>query len=334
MNSDGKILKEKVIEGAVSNVIQYLSQFKGTVQVCYEASTGYGYLYDELKKLGFQVKVAHPGELRLIFRSKKKNDRVDARKLSKLLYLEEVPEVYVPEISVRDWRKLIAFRQKLVGQAVGVKNQIRGLFYHHGLEMMPKLWSKTGWQWLENYQWPTSESQLICQVLMGQLSHLKQQIAAIEKQLNSIVQKHPLTSWLMTIPGIGPRTAEAIVAWIDDPKRFQSASKVAAYFGLVPSEYSSAGKPHFGHISKQGPGLIRGLLMQATWKAISKSKTIRAYWERIQREDKDRKKIAVVATAHYLIRVMWAMMRDQKPFQEKEEKAHEKQNPIIQAQTA
>ena len=62
-------------------------------QICFEATCGYGPLHDALAKFASRVVVAHPGRLRLIFRSKRKNDRVDAQKLAKLLHLDEVPAV-------------------------------------------------------------------------------------------------------------------------------------------------------------------------------------------------------------------------------------------------
>ena len=64
-----------------------------------------------------QVIVAHPGQLRLIFRSKKKNDRVDAKKLATLLFLDQVPQVHVPSVDVRSWRSTIEFRHRLVATA-------------------------------------------------------------------------------------------------------------------------------------------------------------------------------------------------------------------------
>jgi transposase len=64
--------------------------------VCFEASCGYGYLHGRLSALAERVAVAHPGQLRLIFRSKRKNDRVDAEKQAKLLYLDQVPRCSAP----------------------------------------------------------------------------------------------------------------------------------------------------------------------------------------------------------------------------------------------
>jgi len=95
--------------------------------VCFEASTGYGYLFEHLQTIARRVVVAHPGQLRLIFRSKRKNDRVDAEKLAKLLFLDEVPPVYVPSSEVRSWRGFIGHRYKLVRERTRTKNSIRAL---------------------------------------------------------------------------------------------------------------------------------------------------------------------------------------------------------------
>src|SRR3989442_1557833 len=75
-------------------------------EVCYEASCGYGHYHDLLRPLAARVLVAHPGQLRLIFRSKNKNDRNDAERLAKLLYLGETPAVHMPAADVRMWRQL------------------------------------------------------------------------------------------------------------------------------------------------------------------------------------------------------------------------------------
>ena len=67
-------------------------------EVCYEASCGYGHYHDTLNPIAARVTVAHPGRLRLIFRSKDKNDRKDAERLAKLLYLGEAPAVHAGQL--------------------------------------------------------------------------------------------------------------------------------------------------------------------------------------------------------------------------------------------
>jgi hypothetical protein len=63
--------------------LERLRTVAGPWTICFEATCGYGYLYRELSRLATRVVVAHPGQVRLIFRAKRKNDRIDARKLAR-----------------------------------------------------------------------------------------------------------------------------------------------------------------------------------------------------------------------------------------------------------
>ena len=64
-----------------------------------------------------------------------------------------------------------------------------------------------------------------------------------------------------------------------------------------------------GHMTSEGAPVVRQLVAEATWQAIRRSPSVRAFFERAQRGDPQRKKIALVATAHYLVRVMWPMLK-------------------------
>ncbi len=107
LNQFGIKVLTKTIKGHWSNIFAFLLGLPEELHVCYEAANGYGCLCDNISKIAKSVQVAHPGHCRLIFGSKNKNDRIDAEKLAKLLYLNEVPTVYVPDINIRDWRRLI-----------------------------------------------------------------------------------------------------------------------------------------------------------------------------------------------------------------------------------
>lgn len=101
-----------------------------------------------------------------------------------------------------------------------------------------------------------------------------------------------------------------MAAFIDDPRRFSRSKQVGAYFGLVPSQDQSGPINRLGHITKEGSATVRHLLVESAWQAASRSPTVAAYLARIQRGDKERRKTAVVATAHYLVRVMWSMLKE------------------------
>jgi transposase len=77
----------------------------------------------------------------------------------------------------------------------------------------------------------------------------------------------------------------------------------------VPCQDQSGNRNRLGHITREGAPVVRQLLAEAAWQALRRSPTVRAYFERVRRDDAQRTKIALVATAHYLVRVMWAMLR-------------------------
>jgi len=308
LDERGRTVATRTVRGSLRSVVAEVSQIKGPFAITYEASTAYGLLYDELSKHAQRVVVAHPGELRLIFRSKRKNDRVDAKKLAKMLMLEMIPPVHVPSRDVRAWRRMVEHRQRLIEERTRAKNALRALLRGLGIECPKGLWTKGGLAWLKAQPFGELLDAIARDNYVTRIESLGQMIAQVEKALNAIGRTHPGVCLLRTIPGVGIRTAEAVVAYIDTPQRFGRSKAVGSYFGLVPCQDASAGKNRLGHITRQGPATVRRLLNQAAWQGVRRSSAIRAYYERVRRDDPDRKKIAIVATMHYLVRVMHAML--------------------------
>ncbi|MFN7022056.1 MAG: transposase [Phycisphaerales bacterium] len=110
LDGQGNERERRSVTGHPRLVVERLRMLGEPFEVCYEASCGYGWLHDELRPIAARVVVAHPGQLRLIFRSKRKNDRVDTQKLAKLLFLGEVPPVHVPSGGTRTWRSMVEHR--------------------------------------------------------------------------------------------------------------------------------------------------------------------------------------------------------------------------------
>lgn len=311
LKADGTVFRQLRLQGDWEQIPRLLAELEGPLAVCFEASCGYGYLYELLSRVAARVVVAHPGQLRLIFRSKRKHDRVDARKLAQLLLVDFVPSVYVPQRCVRAWRQTIEFRQALVAKRTRVKNALRSLLRSVGVRapVRPGLWSRAGQRWLRGIEFSEPLQALQRDLLCQELDHLTQQLARVESQLEIFSKDHPSIFLLRTIPGIGLRTAEALVAYIDDPRRFRRNKSIGCYFGLVPSQDQSGERNRLGHITGEGPASVRRLLSEAAWQGIRRSPTIAAYFHRVRGDDPDRKKIALVATAHYLARVTLAMLR-------------------------
>ena len=322
LDRDGKQVKRMEVKGSWARVVEAVAQVPGPFSICYEASCGYGHLYEKFSALprARHVAVAHPGQLRLIYKSKKKNDRVDAAKLAKLLYLEMVPQVHVPRADVRAWRALITYRHKLMSKRVAVKNQIRALLRGLGIQALPakRLWSRKGLAWLKEQELEESDA-LRRDMSLEELEEVNAKIRRVEKELNQRADAHPGVALLKTIPGVGVRTAEAVVAHLDDVSRFSRNKQVGSYFGLVPCQDASAGRDRLGHITRDGPPAVRKLLCEAAWQGIRRSPALKSFFERVTRGEADRRKIALVATAHHLARVMAAMMRSGEVWREQEQ---------------
>lgn len=146
-------------------------------------------------------------------------------------------------------------------------------------------------------------------MLLTDLAACEQKLARITRELDRIAARHPAVTLLKTIPGVGPRTAEAVVAYIDRPQRFANARQVGAYTGLVPCEDSSGGRQRLGHITREGPPTLRKLLVQAAWRGIKKCPRLAEQFDRLVAGDRDRRKIAIVAMARRLAGLMWSMMK-------------------------
>ena len=312
LDARGKKVKEFHVLGGGDCLLAELARLPQPWAVCFEASAGCGWLCDQMRPLAQRIEVAHPGQVRLIFRAKKKNDRIDAAKLATLLFLDQVPQAYIPDAQVRAWRGLVEFRRATVDKRTRTKNALRALFRNAGIQSLhPRkgLWARKGLALLRAIELPSAGDALRRDLLMAELDQYNLQVKRVEKELDRLADDHAGVALLRSIPGVGARTAEAALAYIDQPRRFRRNKQVGAYFGVVPCQDSSAEVNRLGHITRQGPPTVRKLLMEAAWQGIRHSPRLRAFYERVRQGKKERTKIALVATGHHLLRVMHAMLR-------------------------
>lgn len=130
------------------------------------------------------------------------------------------------------------------------------------------------------------------------------------KELNT--QKQADYERLKTIPGVGDIVASTFLAYVSRPGRFLSAKHIASYTGLIPQTYHSGDKEKYGHITKTGPSELRAMLCQAAQHARRPTHPFYAMHKRLTA--KKGYKVAIVAIAHRLSRVMWAMLKNGSAF--------------------
>lgn len=278
-----------------------------------------GWVCDLLRGLGVEVQVANTSDDAWRWRKvKRKNDRCDALKAAQLSAVNQVREVHIPRIEVRQWRALIAFRHRLVRRRGQIKNHIRDLLLREG-QILPsggKCWTQKGVTWLEAIATPLSEVEMHelwrgeLAIELRQLRAVQEEIEVAEEKLDAIGAADPRVRLLRTIPGVGARLSEAIVALLDRPERFRKSREVSAYIGMVPKELDSGETQRRGKITRHGSRLVRSLLVEVAWAGLRHNPWVRETYQRISGGKKSRKKIAIVAVGRRLMVRCWAMLRD------------------------
>jgi transposase len=144
------------------------------------------------------------------------------------------------------------------------------------------------------------------QQAQSQVQTLEQQLATLRQPVTADRQR------LQTIPGVGPIVALTVIAVFSEVERFPSAQHVASYAGLVPSTYQSGDRDPHGHITKQGAGELRARLCEAAQPARRAAHPLTPYFAALSAKRGYR--MAVIAVAHRLCRILVAMLRNQSDF--------------------
>ena len=307
----------------IGSMKQFLLSIKkggGRLYLAYEVSGYSGYIHDNLCECVDRIAVCNPTKATWIFRTKKKTDRIDARKLAVLLSIGELPTVHVPNKEIRQWRQTILHRRNIVSDVCRVKNRIRALLKsvgHFKAGFKGSWWKKANILWMRQVSTGSEFWQFQLGQIMDEYHFHNDQLLKITAHLDNYIKAKPGAFLLMSIPGIGPRTAEAVLAYTDQVERFGGSRHYCSYFGVVPKLDESGDSRRLGHITKQGPSVVRWLLCEAAWKSIRKSPSLKRFYERVMKGDSKRKKIAIVATGRKLLSIMRAMLTTGELFNEK-----------------
>jgi transposase len=292
--------------------------------VVIEACLLAGWVHDLCHELGLPCHVANTASEAWKFKhAKRKTDKDDARRLAQLFALGQLPTVTVPPPATRQWRALIASRQVLVGRRVAVQNRLRAILVGQGLPAPrgAKAWTELGLQGIGQLAKPLAECSPdelwrgLLDLALTELRQVRQLADQAEARLDQLARQSADVQLLETAPGVGPRTAEAIVAHLHEPGRFDSGKQVSAYVGLVPRQYQSGELDRRGRITRRGPALLRKLLVECAWVMLRYNSWARGVYQRLSR-GKARKKQAIVALARKLLVRCWAMLRDGTPWRD------------------
>ena len=300
----------------------YLESFLRTHaidRVVFEACGPSGWLHDLCQQLELKSLVSSTNDEAWQWKKiKRKTDKDDALKLARLAMLEQLQPVHVPSAQVREKRTLVKYRKSVDQRINRIKNSIRSLFANHGINIDSgkRAWC-SGRQHIDSYRKPLAECELTelwrgeLDLELTQLDALTEQLKTIESRLEVMAKACTHTQRLMGIPGVGRKTAEVLVAVIDDPHRFKNARQVSSYIGLVPKQYQSGEMDRNGRITKRGSRLLRTMLVECAWVSTRYNHWAKSTFARLHGGQTTRRKKAGIALARKIAVVAWAMMRDE-----------------------
>lgn len=286
-----------------------------STSVVIESSSSFLPIYEQLEEAGYTVVVAHPTKLKAIAHASIKTDKIDARKLAKLLRADLIPESYVPEKPVRDVRRLVRLRAQLTHSQADYKRRIRMLCLQERVRcLFSDVSGKKARAFLEAKLRPDAWCQVSCYLRI--IDSIKEERRQVDDKIETCTVFSEELAILTSFKGIGTYTGLLILSEIDDVHRFHSAKNYACYAGLVPSTHASGDVIRHGRIIKQSSKWLRWAYVQVSWVAIRYSPSLRHLYDKLK--EKRGTGTAIVAVAHRIARITYGMLKTGTPFREPE----------------
>lgn len=261
-----------------------------------------------------RVVVAPTKELSAITTAKTKTDRLDAKKLARLLAAGLLTGCWLPDEDTRSLRRWLSRRAQLVRQRTRSKNEIHAVLMRNlkGRPPMSDVFGKGGRAWLAALELPRDERHTVDGCLRH-IDFVNGEIAILECEIAQKAIDSPEIKRLMTVPGVSLMTAATFMAAVGDIHRFRSPRNLVSYLGLDPKvRQSGSGNAKIGRISKQGAAPVRGMLVEAAFVAVSTAGPMRAFYQRVSA--RRGKAIAIVAVARKLVVLFWHLLIDEKDY--------------------
>lgn len=261
-----------------------------------------------------RVVVANAQDVRAISHARVKSDRFDARTLAELLAAGMLEGVWIPGPEIQALRRRVARRAALVRQRTRAKNEVHAALARCLLGRAPvsDLFGAEGRAWLQVQQLGVEEAETIAGCLR-QIDFLDGEIGSIDRELARWAVSSIDAKRLMTIPGVGPGVAVALLAAIGDIARFPTARQLVAYLGLDPKVRQSGEQTaRHGRISKRGNAHARAVLVEAAWQTLRQPGPLRAFGERVRA--RKGAQVAAVAIARKLACLAWQLLTNEQDY--------------------
>jgi len=295
----------------------------GNYHAVYEAGFSGFHAARELNKLGVNCMVTHPADIPTKQKERiNKNDRVDARKLSRSLNNHDLDGIYIPDKVSEEYRYLARYRDCLIKDQTRMKNRIKSALYQFGfkvpLAFEDRRWSGQFIDWLATLRFDTGYAQYAFEDQITQLKQMRLRLTQTLKKMKTMVSEaapmSPVYPYLLSVPGIGPITAVALLTEIIDIYRFEKPEQLVSFIGLAPSVVSSDDKETIHGLTPRRNKHLRSMLVEAAWTAAAKDPALTMKFGQLCRRMARNK--AIIRIAKMLVNRIYYVWKNKKTYVE------------------
>src|SRR5271167_2379509 len=259
-DSSGNLVMEAILETKAETILQFIRGLRGSLYLTFEEGTWAAWLHDLLQPHVTRVLVCDPRKNALL-KVGNKNDRIDARKLSELLYLNKLSPVYHGEPGIRTLKELARSYIAITRDLTRVMSRLKAIYRSWAIPCAGKQVYAPRYraEWMAKI--PETGVRRRAELYYQQFDALAAVRQQVRRELLAEARKHPAMRLLRQIPSIGPIRAALLIALMQTPHRFRTKRQLWAYCGLALRTYDS-GEYHFvgGQLKRTKKAVtIRGL---------------------------------------------------------------------------
>ena len=266
-----------------------------------------------ITEVGAEPIVLNPRKLAIIYQTTKKTDSEDAMKLARLVQRypkEELAVVPLPSEKEQDERALVHEKGFMAEERIRFVNRLHSIFVRQGITTLKKADLSTSKSREKSIKLLEGRCLQEAERCAEVIDIFEQKLGILAEEQREALRDNELTPHVMSVPGVGPDTALAFLAFIGDGSRFTNPGEVSNYIGLVPRVDISGDIVHYGHIiKKHGCTAIRRVLVQAAWALVRSSSggVLAAKYQELR--SRRGGGVAIVAIARRLGELMWTLIR-------------------------
>ncbi len=300
---------------SLEKMAEFIKELRLTDSVAVEATGNTNWFVEQIENQVGRVVIVEPRSFEVIRRSVKKTDERDSEALAHFLRAGLLPEARRRTPEQESVRSLAQTREKLIGLRTKLINQIHALLVRHGRkEKRERLTGGKGLaQVIERYEWSEAE-RVELEVIRQQVEALGEGIGKLDKAISEAGEQLRGFENLVSIKGIGVKSAAVLLSVIGEVSDFKSEERLASYFGIVPRVRNSNETVHHGRITKQGSRMGRTTLVQCTLVAIRYSPYLKKFYQAVKERRGSGK--AIIAAARKFLGIIYNTLKNDWVFED------------------